>query len=121
MSRRVKAIVQKDEAARFGSLAVDGGKVENGRVSGEHRVTSVEERFKGPGIRARWGVDDGKRKELAEERTRRWRRRKQACICCISFRSKEERDWTLLEGESNEWGKRRRGRKRQPQVNCQSV
>lgn len=83
MNSRVKAIVQKDGAARFGSLAVDDGKVEKDRVGGEDR-SSIGERFKGPGIRARRGVEDGRRKELAEGRTRRRRRRKQACICWCS-------------------------------------
>ena len=71
MSSSVIAIVQYDEAARFGSLAVDDGKVEKDRVGGEcRRTSSVKGRCcEGPGGPARRAAD-AKGRELADARTR---------------------------------------------------
>lgn len=70
MSSKVIATVQYDEAARFGALAVDDGKVENGRVGGEYRRSVKARCSEGPGGAARRAREDVKEKELADGRTR---------------------------------------------------
>lgn len=81
MNSSMTAIVQYDEAARFGSLVGNAGKVEKGRVGGERRRRVEERCCQGPGALARRAMQDATEEGLADGRTTLRRRRNPACIC----------------------------------------